>query len=112
MTGNRTALNPEIQKFLADNPNLHLGGEEDFHAERRHHLEVFGFHNVPQGKIHLIGEVEFTAIRGPHGTIPLRVFYPHAAPKGGQNNAALIYFHGGGYTVGSIDEFENVIKKA
>lgn len=109
-TGTRTSLSPEIQKFLADNPSLHLGGEEDFHAERRHHLEVFGIHALPEGKINPIGEVEFTAIRGPHGTIPIRVLYPESAPKTGEDNAALIYFHGGGYTVGSVDEFENGLR--
>lgn len=106
----RTSLSPEIQKFLNDHTGLHLGGEEDFHAERRHHLEVFGIHSLPRDKIHPIHEVEFTAIRGPHGTISLRVFYPQAAPRTGSNNAALIYFHGGGYTVGSVDEFENGLR--
>jgi acetyl esterase/lipase len=51
--------------------------------------------------------VEFTAIRGPHGTIPIRVFYPKSGEekrKAG-DAAALIYFHGGGYTVGTVDEF-------
>lgn len=109
-TASRTSLSPEIQKFLADNPSLHLGGEGDFHAERRHHLEVFGIHAIPQTSIHPIGEVEFTAIRGPHGTIPIRVLYPRSAPRDGNNNAALIYFHGGGYTVGSVDEFENGLR--
>lgn len=109
-TGTRTALSPEIQKFLADNPTLHLGGEEDFHGERAHHLKVFGFHNIPEDKRHPISEVEFTAIRGPHGTIPIRVFYPKEAPRSGKGNAALIYFHGGGYTVGSVDEFENGLR--
>ena len=107
-TASRTALSPEIQKFLHDNAGLHLGGEEDFHLERRHHLEVFGIHAIPEQKVHPIAKVEFTAIRGPHGTIPIRVFYPESAPSDSKNAAALIYFHGGGYTVGSIDEFENV----
>lgn len=61
-TGSRTALTSEIQKLLADNPELHLGGEGDFHAERRHHLEVFGLHKIPHDKVHPIGDVEFTAI--------------------------------------------------
>ncbi|TKA67037.1 hypothetical protein B0A55_09308 [Friedmanniomyces simplex] len=110
-TGTRTALHREIQKFLADNPSLHLGGEEDFHGERRDHLQVFGFHSIPEEKRHPIHEVEFTAIGGPHGTIPIRVFYPKSAPETGKGgNAALIYFHGGGYTVGSVDEFENGLR--
>ncbi|TIA16661.1 hypothetical protein D6C80_04384 [Aureobasidium pullulans] len=111
-TGTRSQLHPEIQTFLKDHPKLHLGGQEDFHDERNHHLEVFGIHNLPKDKIHPIGEVEFTAVRGPHGTIPVRVLYPKSGEdkrKKGEA-AALVYFHGGGYTVGSVDEFENSLR--
>lgn len=91
----RTSLYPEIKKFLHDNPDLHLGEEGDFHDERRHHLEVFGIHSLPQDKVNPIGKVEFTAIRGPHGTIPIRRLYPESSRSSG-SDAALIYFHGGG----------------
>ncbi|KAF2660619.1 hypothetical protein K491DRAFT_765353 [Lophiostoma macrostomum CBS 122681] len=96
--GTRTKLNASISAFLESHPDLRLGGAEDFHKERRKHLDVFGLHNLPKDGIHPIGEVEFTAICGPHGTIPKR--------KEGEA-AALVYMHGGGYTVGSVDEFEN-----
>lgn len=73
---------------------------------------MFGLHALPKDKIHPIDDVEFTAIRGPHGTIPIRVLYP-ASGKDSRNKGragALIYFHGGGYTVGSVDEFENGLR--
>ena len=111
-TGSRTQLTSSIKTFLKDHPNLHLGSEEDFHEERRKHLEVFGIHSIPKDKIHPIGEVEFTALRGPHGTIPVRVLHPKSGEgrrKKGEAGA-LIYFHGGGYTVGSVDEFENGLR--
>lgn len=98
-TAGRTTLAPSIASFLKDNPALHLGGDVDFHEERRHHLEVFGWHNLPDSKKAPIGRVEHTAIRGPHGTIPLRFFYPQAftGNQGGSKElAALVYFHGGG----------------
>jgi hypothetical protein len=78
-TGTRTKLCSSIDKFLKDHSSLHLGGDEDFHTERRKHLEIFGFHNISKDKCHPIGIVEFTAVRGPHGTIPVRVFYPGMA---------------------------------
>lgn len=111
-TGTRTKLCTSISTFLKDHDTLHLGGDEDFHAERRKHLEVFGFHYIPKDKQHTIGEVEFTALRGPHGTIPVRVFYPASGEKQRKKEkaGALIYFHGGGYTVGSVDEFENGLR--
>jgi hypothetical protein len=116
-TGTRGTLTPSIKKFLEQYSTLHLGGDEDFHAERRKHLDVFGIHSIPKGKQHPIGDVEFTAVRGPHDTIPVRVLYP----KGGEEKkrkekkkkkkkkkkgeaGALVYVHGGGYTVGSVDE--------
>ncbi|QIX01300.1 hypothetical protein AMS68_006817 [Peltaster fructicola] len=110
-TGTRTKLAPSIEAFLKDNPKLHLGGDVDFHQERRHHTEVFGFHKLEKSKQASIGNVEFTAVRGPHGTIPIRLFYPSAYTEGRRKEvAALVYMHGGGYTVGSVDEFENGLR--
>jgi hypothetical protein len=112
LTGNRTTLATSIQTFLKDHPKLQLGGAEEFTAERKHHLDVFGIHNLPKDTVHSIGEVEFTAIRGPHGTIPIHVFYPKSGEQKRSSGeaGALIYFHGGGYTVGSVDEFENGLR--
>lgn len=105
-------LAPSLNTFLKQNPDLHLGGDVDFHQERRHHLEVFGFHNLPEAKRAPIGKVEFIAIRGPYGTIPLHIFYPKSVVDGSRKDGAgaLVYMHGGGYTVGSVDEFENGLR--
>ncbi|CRG83551.1 alpha/beta hydrolase fold-3 domain protein [Talaromyces islandicus] len=103
-----------LAEFLKTHPGLHLGGEADFHEERRHHLEVLGFHVLPEDKKAPIGNMEFEGVRGPHGTIPIRLFYPKAvSDKGNAKDkkvAALVYMHGGGYTVGSVDEFENGLR--
>ena len=111
-TGSRGHLEDSISSFLKQCPDLHLGGTEDFHDERRKPLEVFGIHKIPKDKVHSIHEVEFTAIRGPHGTIPIRVLYPSSGEDNRKSNKAggLIYFHGGGYTIGSVDEFENGLR--
>lgn len=108
----RASLAPSIKIFFAANPRLHLGGKQLYTKERAHHLDVFGFHNIPIDKQHPIGEVEFTAVRGLHGTIPVRVFYPKSGEERRKKGeaAALVYFHGGGYTVGSVDEFENGLR--
>ncbi|KAF3047564.1 Carboxylesterase [Didymella heteroderae] len=108
-TGTHTKPVPSTSDFHQNNSSLHLGGDEDFHAERRKHLEVFGIHSVSSSKQHPIGSIEFTGLRGLHGTIPIRVFYPESSEetrKKGQAGA-FVYSHGGGYTVGSVDEFEN-----
>ena len=110
--GSRSQLDSSIATFLKNHADLHLGGLADFHSERAHHLQVFGFHNIPKEHANPIHEVDFIALRGPHGTIPIRVFYPSSGQihRRDFTAAALIYFHGGGYTVGSIDEFENGLR--
>ncbi|OTB02001.1 hypothetical protein M426DRAFT_265333 [Hypoxylon sp. CI-4A] len=88
---------------------LRLGGHENFHTERRRHLEVFGLHNLPEEKQAAIGRVHFDGVRGRHGTTAVRLFYPRSFDSSSKL-PALIYFHGGGYTVGSVDEFENGLR--
>src|ERR1700750_2475646 len=94
-------LTPSIRTFLRDHPSLRLGGNEPFTTERAHHLSVFGIQNLHPSKTHPINRVEFTAIRSRHGTIPIRILYPTSgkAKKDKDEAGALIYFHGGGYTI-------------
>lgn len=110
--GTRTSLDSELKSFPSKNIDLHLGGSEDFHHERAHHTKVFGFHSPLSSQQAPINNVEFTAIRDPHGTIPIRVFYPKSGEekRKAADAAAFVYFHGGGYTVGTVDEFENGLR--
>ena len=98
--------------FLCNNPSLKLGGDAGFVCERSDHQNIFGIHHIRKDRVYPIHQVEFTAIRGPHGTIPIRVLYPESGEDCRRRGeaAALIYFHGGGYTVGSVDEFENGLR--
>jgi acetyl esterase/lipase len=72
-------------------------------------MEIFAPYRLHESKVNSIGKVEFPAIRGPHGTIPIRVLYPSSGEdrRAKGEAGALIDFHGGGYSVGSVDEFEN-----
>lgn len=115
-TANRSSsIASSLTQFLDTHADLQLGGENGIHWERRHHLEVLGFHALPEDQKAPIGKVEFEGVRGSHGTIPIRIFYPQAIvedQKLGKEKkaAALVYMHGGGYTVGSVDEFENGLR--
>ncbi|KAK4184239.1 hypothetical protein QBC35DRAFT_525651 [Podospora australis] len=104
--------NGAIEDFLADHPELVLGGESGYTMERRNHQKIFGIHNLPDKRVNPIDRVEFTAIRGPHGTIPIRVLYPSSGKDRAEKGecGALIYMHGGGYTIGSVDEWENSLR--
>ncbi|KAL4940457.1 hypothetical protein BDV06DRAFT_224103, partial [Aspergillus oleicola] len=111
-TGTRTTLDSQIATFTSSNPSLVLGGG-NLLEERRIHTQIFGFTNTPKNLQSPISAVEFTALRGPHGAINIRVLYPSSPqiktdPKTKKAlTPALVYFHGGGYTVGTSDEFEN-----
>lgn len=110
-----SSIASSLAEFLNTHPDLHLGGEDEFYRERRHHLETLGFHALPEDIKAQIGKIEFEGVRGPHGTIPIRIFYPQEIledrkTRTGKKAAALVYMHGGGYTVGSVDEFENGLR--
>ena len=47
--------------------------------------------------------MENTSIPGPGGDIPIRVLVPEGDPKG-----VIIYYHGGGWVIGAIDDFDNL----
>src|SRR5467141_596392 len=91
---------PEIAEWLKTGPVL--GAHKPIHVQRREHDAFIDKVKPP------IGEIEHLGLRGPHGTIPVRVYHPSkpGAAKGG----ALIYLHGGGFIVGSLDQFETAMR--
>jgi len=110
--GTRTVLDTEIESFLENNSNLYLGGQLGFHDKRNHYTRVFRSHNLASTKQASISVIEFTATRGPHETILIRVFYlfSGASAKTFDQATTLVYFHKGGYTNGSVNKFENSLR--
>jgi len=51
-----------------------------------------------------IGSVDTLVLPGPHGSLAVRRHIPTEATS--QPSGALIYIHGGGFTYGTLDEFE------
>lgn len=49
--------------------------------------------------------VELT-VEGPIGPIPVRIYYPDDKPQ----HHALVFIHGGGFTVGSIDTHDRIMR--
>ncbi|KAL4972215.1 Alpha/Beta hydrolase protein [Aspergillus desertorum] len=95
-SASKTTLDPEIDAYLKKHPQLLL---------REETLSKNGasIRNSPVSQA-----THQRSFRGPHGTINLRVLYPSNPHSNAQNlTPALIYFHGGGYTVGAGDDFEN-----
>ena len=45
---------------------------------------------------------------GPHGTVPVRVYHPLTAPETGA--PALVWFHGGGMIMGTLQSFDRLAR--
>jgi acetyl esterase len=53
-----------------------------------------------------IYKVEDVAIPGPAGDIPARAYWPSEEPT-----AIIVYFHGGGWTLGTLKGYDSVLRK-
>lgn len=47
-----------------------------------------------------------TTVEGPIGPVPVRIYYPDAAPM----HHAVVFIHGGGFTVGSVDTHDRMMR--
>lgn len=51
-------------------------------------------------------KTENLEVEGPIGPVPVRIYYPDAKPE----HHALVFIHGGGFTVGSIDTHNRMMR--
>ncbi|MFP6749255.1 MAG: alpha/beta hydrolase [Alphaproteobacteria bacterium] len=56
-----------------------------------------------------VGSVEESTIPGPGGDIPVRIYRPDGA-GGSRSLGALVYYHGGGHVIGSLDTHDSVAR--
>jgi acetyl esterase len=92
----RGTLDLELKKWLPTGPTL--GADVSIAQGRREHT-VLGEGPWPE-----IGSVDTLVLPGPHGSLAVRRHTPttpSSSPSG-----ALVYIHGGGFTYGTLDEFE------
>src|SRR5260221_7967147 len=92
----RGTLDPELKAWLPKGPTL--GADVTIAQGRRDH-KMLGAGPWPA-----IGAVETLVLPGPHGSLAVRKHTPTSptsVPSG-----ALVYLHGGGFTYGTLDEFE------
>ena len=92
---------PEISEWLKTGPVL--GSHKPIHVQRREH-DAFIDKDPPP-----VGRVEHLGLSGPHATVPVRVYHP--ADVGSAPLPALIYLHGGGFVVGSLDQFDTAMRR-
>lgn len=92
----RGTLDPALAAWLPQAPAL--GGHETVAEMRASHDKLVAKTLPP------IGRVEYLGLQGPHGTLNVRCYHP--SKDGPAKGGALVYMHGGGWTVGTLDQFE------
>lgn len=96
----RSELPADLAAWLKEAPKL--GEHAPVHEQRVAHDKLVPRDPPP------IGRVEHLGLAGPHGTLNVRCY--HASASGPASGAALIYLHGGGWTVGTLDQFETPMR--
>jgi len=97
-------LDPEIAAVVDEIAALGLPEwhELSVDAARRVEDEVFSGDPEPP-----VAEVRDLAFDGPHGEVPVRVYRPEAAlDKSTPSARTLVHFHGGGWTLGTLDSID------
>jgi len=97
---NSSTKDPEVAAFLKTGPVL--GAHKPIHEQRVEH-NAFIDKVKPR-----IGKIEHLVLDGPHGSLPVRVYYP--SKRGPAEGSALIYVHGGGFIVGTLDQFDTAMR--
>ncbi len=100
-------LDPIVKGFLdqmkaAGMPKLSDVGPVAAREQMVALMAMVGPKDVPVGKTQNI------AVPTPHGDVPVRVYAPVAA--GSDPLPALVYFHGGGWVIGSVDVVDGLCR--
>lgn len=104
-------FNGVFEDFLDNNLDFELGGFKGFIIECVYYQKIFGIYNLKKG-VNVIGSVEFMVIWGLYGMIFIWILYFELVEDWRDRGevGVLIYCYGGGYIVGSVDEFENGLR--
>lgn len=97
-------LDPQMKKIL---DQMAAANDKPFHqmapAEARELME----RRLPKGAPTPVARVEDQSIPGPSGPIPIRIY----TPSDHSTRGALVYFHGGGWVVGSIAMVDDTCRR-
>ncbi len=98
-------LHPQIEKVLEAMAGMNLRAIEDMTpAEARAQMEATAASRKAEPLP--VARVENRTIPGPAGPIPVRIYWPNAAGVG----PAIVYYHGGGHVIGSLDTHDLVAR--
>lgn len=98
-------LHPQIEKVLEAMARLDLKPIEAMTpVEARQQMEVMAASR--KAETLPIARVENRTMPSPAGQIPVRVYWPNAAGM----RPAIVYYHGGGHVIGSLDSHDLVAR--
>jgi acetyl esterase len=104
----RTELDPEAAEVIAE---IEAAGVPEWSAmsvasARRVEDEVFSGGDPPE-----VASVRDLSLPGPGGDLPIRV-YRGGEPAGGDDELpVLVYYHGGGWVLGTLDSIDGVCRR-
>jgi acetyl esterase len=102
-------LHPQIQKVLAVIAEMKLRAIEDMTpAEARAQMEATAASRKAEPLP--TARVENRTIPGPAGQMPVRIYWPNASGTGDKPLPAIVYYHGGGHVIGSLDTHDLVAR--
>ena len=94
-------LDPELRAAIEAEPNgLYLLPLDEFRTAAAQRSATTPKLNAP------VQAVENRGVAGPDGEIPIRIY----RPQGGGPFPVLVYFHGGGWVVGTLDTHDDVCR--
>jgi acetyl esterase/lipase len=94
------ALHPQLEALLAEMAKQELPPPETMTVEQNR--EMFLLFRELAGPPEEVADVVDTTAPGPDGPIPMRLY----VPQGERPSPVLVYFHGGGWTVGDIESHD------
>lgn len=104
-------LDPDLAAAIDEIESLGPPAWSDLSVETARRLEDELFSGPPEPPV---ADVRDLAFDGPHGEVPVRVYQPESSvgTAGGASAArALVHFHGGGWTLGTLDSVDGICRE-
>lgn len=96
---------PDVRKLVEAIRARGVGSLRDTGVEAaRHSLESIVRPAGPDMR-----SVQSRELTGPHGTVPVRIYRPRSTPD--RHAPALVWFHGGGMIMGTLDSFDRLARE-
>jgi len=102
-------LDPDLAAAIDEIESLGVPGWSDLSVDAARRLEDDLFSGPPEPAV---ADVRDAAFDGPHGEVPVRIYRPEEALDGPTAGCrALVHFHGGGWTLGTLDSVDGICRE-